>query len=152
MKLQLKTFKQMLNFFIKALNMNDNRIAKRALSALVNQLKAGPDRYNWASWMRDSLFECQMGSLIHAITPGDVLQHKQEILSNMETYLRGCDLQKAEDSTHYNYCATLIADQQIRNLLHIPLEKLRLIAKVRLNKSQFYFRKVAVILKDSMIC
>jgi hypothetical protein len=151
-KLELKIARLTLNFVIRLLSMDDRRIAKMLFNTLRNTTDGETKRYNWSLNLKELLQKTGFEHLSTTSNSLDLIASKQEILENLKMQLRQVDVFRASSSAHLQYLASLTDGQRITRLFTLGMPKVRILAQIRLNQTQFFWKDSVHTLDAESTC
>jgi hypothetical protein len=150
-KLELALAGHIINFAIRLLSMDDSRIAKMCFKTLTSY--AGQEsRYNWSLHLKALLEKTGFEHLWNRAAAPDFIFNKQLMLDNLKLKLKQADMDRAANSEHLNYIANLRDEELIASHLHMGFCKTRILAQLRLNQTQFFWKDATHELQHESKC
>jgi hypothetical protein len=141
-KLELKLARLTPNFFIRLLNMSEQRIAKMCLSTLSRGDSVNDKRYNWSLNLKDIVTRTGYEYLWTTNDPADIIANKRNILNKLQTQLVQADLGRAAQSNSQQYLTTLQDEQRLFKFFSLGLQNVQIEHKYGSIKQIFTGRKL----------
>jgi hypothetical protein len=118
--------------------MDEQRIAKMCFTTL--RRKEG---YNWSLNLKNLPTRTGYEFLWITTDPGQIIANKQNILNKLQSQLVQADLDRAAMCDSLHYLTTLQGDQRLSQLFTLGLQKVRILAQIRINQTNFYWKEAA---------
>jgi hypothetical protein len=151
-KLELTIARRTINFVVRILNMAESRIAKMCLNALIQVASSDNSRYNWAVNLKTLFTKTGHEHLWNSNNPSEIINSKIPILLHLQAQLRQADLDRAAKSVNHQYLTSVPTTQLLSTSLVLGINKARILAQLRLNQTQFYWKDAAHDLQVDTKC
>jgi len=151
-KLELLIIEQTLSFVVRILSMDENRIARTCLKALILNYNPKEIKFNWASNFKSILDRSNHQHLWKELDPNKLYSSKTKITDTIKTLLKNEDMERSQNSLKHYYGSQLAGNNRLIDITSVPFYKLRIFAQVRLNPGIFYLRGEKHSLDHEMNC
>lgn len=121
--------------------MEEQRIAKMCFTSLRRGVGLGDRRYNWSLNLKNLLSRTGYEHLWLTNDPNDIIANKQSILHQLKTQLVQADIDRAASSDRLQYLTELQDDQRLSQFFTLGLQKVRILAQIRINQTNFYWKE-----------
>src|SRR5665811_352879 len=155
-----QVFNLAIKFWVKFLNMNDNRVHKKCFNDLLRIDKDNSyndktkNLYNWCSQLRKLIDHCGFSFVWQSQSIDVINKHKNEMLERFKDILRQNDLVEAQMSSynsvfHLVKCTPFTA----KYLKHkVSLDVVRVICQARAKGNVFRIKGIKYELADVQVC